>query len=94
MIVDARKINDKEIPYANARPVHLSRPLTDKDGEAVTGQYSKLETPEAQLEYLLLFVCRSRSASSLVSETLPNALQMPVRPPLSPRRPQSRVPER
>jgi len=27
----------------------------------MTGQYSKLETPEAQLEYLLLSVCRSRT---------------------------------
>lgn len=26
------------------------------------GPYSKLETPEAQLEYLMLSVCRSRSA--------------------------------
>jgi hypothetical protein len=40
----------------------------------VTGQYSKLNTPEAQLEYLLLFVCRSRSASSRVRATLPNAV--------------------
>jgi hypothetical protein len=48
----------------------------------VTGQYSKLETPEAQLEYLLLFVCRSRSRSSQVSATLPNAVQMPVPPTL------------
>jgi hypothetical protein len=43
----------------------------------VTEQYSKLETPEAQLEYLLLFVCRSRSASSRA--TLPNPVQMPER---------------
>jgi hypothetical protein len=38
----------------------------------VIGQYSKLETPEAQLEYLLLFVCRPRSASSQVSVISPN----------------------
>ena len=30
----------------------------------MTGPYSRLKTPEAQLEYLLLFVCGSRSASS------------------------------
>jgi hypothetical protein len=59
----------------------------------VAGQYSKLETPEAQLEYLLLFVCRSRSASSGVRGPLPNAVQMPVHPPLSPSHPELRVPE-
>ena len=60
----------------------------------MTGQYSKLETPEAQLEYLLLFVCRSRSASSRVRATLPKAVQIPVRRPSSPSHPESRVPER
>lgn len=30
----------------------------------MTGHYSKLKTPGARLEYLLLFVCSSRSANS------------------------------
>jgi hypothetical protein len=58
----------------------------------VTGQYSKLETPEAQLEYLLLFVCGSRSASSRVRATLPNPVQMPVRRSSSTSHPKLRVP--
>jgi hypothetical protein len=54
----------------------------------VTG-YSKLETPEAQLEYLLLFVCGSRAATSRVDPTSPTALQMAVRQLPSANRPQS-----
>ena len=57
----------------------------------MTGQYSKLETPEAQLEYLLLFVCRSRSATLPLGTTLSSAVHMPVRRPSSPRHLQSRV---
>lgn len=60
----------------------------------MTGQYSKLETPEAQLEYLLLFVCRPRPESSGVYATLPNPVQMPVRHSSSPGQPESPVPER
>jgi hypothetical protein len=58
----------------------------------VTGQYAKLKTPEAQLEYLLLFVCRSRAASSRELAAAPNAVQIPVRQPSSPSRQESRVP--
>jgi hypothetical protein len=45
----------------------------------MTAQYSKLQTPEAKLEYLLLFVCGSRPPAKSAGTTLSSAAQMPVR---------------
>jgi hypothetical protein len=55
----------------------------------VTEQYAKLETPEAQLEYLLLFVRRSRSASSRVHVPVPRIVQAPLRKRSPPSHPDS-----
>ncbi len=89
MIFDYGKTGLRRTPVYAMPDQFVSQDPDRKDGGAVTGQYSKLKTPEAQLEYLLLFVCRSRRATSPVPTTLSRAGQMPVRPSLSSSYPES-----